>query len=312
MSHWDTISRAHLKEAPAREAAAALFKSTVTMVEIEVFSYCNRLCWFCPNKDGSRIGKNRFMDPDLYDSLIDPLASIDYSNVITYSRYNEPLADRVILGRLAGARTKLPAARLHANTNGDYLNRDYLALLRAAGLNSLNIQIYLKNFEKFDDQGMRDRAGQIIGKLGLPATLTRDEPGKWLEYVLDFDGIALRLYGRNFDLNGTSRGDTVNIALDYRRTSPCLMPFWSVYIDFDGSMVPCRNVRSDIPEHAQAVVAKLAPGDNLFQAYAGRALASWRRDLLSFKEKSGVCKSCRFALEADTEEARLVVSKTVG
>jgi hypothetical protein len=292
--------------------AAALFKSSVSMVEIEVFSYCNRLCWFCPNKDGSRIGENQFMDEALYIALIDQLASIGYDKTITYSRYNEPLADEIILDRVRAARERLPFANLHANTNGDYLDLAYLGRLRDAGLTSLNIQVYLKNFERFDDTKVRAKAAQMIAKLGLPAVPTRDEPGEWLEYAIPFEGVSIRLYARNFDTTGTSRGDTVDIAPDYRRTSPCLMPFWSVYVDYDGSMVPCCNVRSDIPHHKSAVITRLRPGDSLFEAYAGRTLASWRRALMSFKEKEGVCLSCRFALENDSDETRQRVAEIAG
>ena len=124
---FDFIDKEHFQSTTDREAAKALFKRSVSMVEIEVFYYCNRLCWFCPNVTIDRRTTNKYMPVSLYNSILNELAEIDYSGFISYSRYNEPLADKVILERLCQASATLPNATLHANTNGDYLTPDYLA-----------------------------------------------------------------------------------------------------------------------------------------------------------------------------------------
>ena len=67
------------------------------MVEIEVFSFCNRRCWFCPNSTIDRHSSNIFMDENLYHSILSDLNKIKYKGIISYSRYNEPLADRIII-----------------------------------------------------------------------------------------------------------------------------------------------------------------------------------------------------------------------
>jgi len=41
---WDRLSAGQLAPTDDTAAARALFKRSVTMVEIEVFSYCNRSC----------------------------------------------------------------------------------------------------------------------------------------------------------------------------------------------------------------------------------------------------------------------------
>lgn len=305
--YLDKLDPHHFSACEDEASARQFFKRVVRLVEIEVFSYCNRVCWFCPNRDGARLGENRYMSEALYSSIISQLASIDYSGKISYSRYNEPLADRVILRRLQEARLALPHAALHTNTNGDFVTLQYLRELHTAGLQSLNIQIYLKNNEIYHHEAMRAKAEMICGKLGLPYSLTMDDPDNWLEYDIRFPGLAIRLYGRNFARNGTSRGDTVDIARDYVRISPCTMPFWTLYIDFNGAMMPCCNLRSDIPAHKQAIVAMLTEHSSMFQHFASAMLARWRRSLMSFKEKQGLCRSCRFALEKDDPHTREVV-----
>jgi hypothetical protein len=306
---FDHLHAAQLRPATTPEAQAEVFKRGVRMVEIEVFSYCNRKCWFCPNATFDRTGENQLMPPALYSGILDELAGIDYDGMITYSRYNEPLADEVIIDRISLAHRRLPKARLHTNTNGDYLTLPYLERLYDAGLRSLNIQLYLGNNDLYDHQATQARGRQTLRRVPLPATVVRDEPGEWFEQRLEFRDMAIRMYGRNFSHNGTSRGDQVNIHRRYVRTAPCLMPFWSVYVDFNGAVVPCCNFRSDIAPHKDYVLGDLSKGDTLFSVYASAAAASFRASLLDEQVKGGLCRNCHFALEPVNDDQRALMAR---
>lgn len=296
-SHFDKIVPNHLVEVSDRKASMDLFRRSVTMVEVELFSYCNRRCWFCPNSHIDRISGNIHMPAETYTSIISQLAEVNYSGVITYSRFNEPLADRIILERLAETRGMLPNAKLHANTNGDYLDIDYLGELYDAGMRSLNIQLYLKNHEKYDHEKTKKRGEQTLRRLKLPYKVTMDQPGEWYEMELEFRDMKLRLYGRNFEMNGTSRGDQVDIKRDYVRTLPCSQPVWGIYIDYNGKMVPCCNFRSDIPEHEDYIINDLNSNADIFLSYSSARAANFRRSMLTHDPKSGPCSNCSFALE---------------
>ncbi|MDR2526768.1 MAG: radical SAM protein, partial [Rickettsiales bacterium] len=133
----------------------------LNLVEIEVFSFCNRQCWFCPNSFIDRHSKNVLMDENIYMGILDDLKSIEYRGMITYSRYNEPLSHKqIIIDRLKQARKYCPNALLHTNTNGDYLDREFLDDLYDAGLRSISIQIYLKEKEQFDVEQIKNRMSQ--------------------------------------------------------------------------------------------------------------------------------------------------------
>ena len=117
------------------------FKSQLKLIEIEVFSFCNRKCWFCPNSYIDRKSDTVLLPETAYLSILDQLSEIDYDQEITYSRYNEPLSKKeIILKRISQAREYLPKAKLRTNTNGDYISLDYIHQLRDAGLNELFIQ----------------------------------------------------------------------------------------------------------------------------------------------------------------------------
>lgn len=301
-SRWKNLNPQHLKELTDSQEAAALFKHSVRMVEIEVSSYCNRKCWFCPNSTYDRMSENKLMPADMYSSILRQLASIAYDGTITYSRYNEPLADKMILERIAEARRLLPEAQLHTNTNGDYLDLEYIEQLYAVGLRSLNIQIYLPNKELYNHEKIKAAGDKLLKRVELPHTLVRDTPGEWYEKKLHYRDMAIRLYGRNFEIGGTSRGNEVPIHLDYQRTSPCLIPFWATYIDHDGSIMPCCNLRSDIPAHAGYVIGKLTGQPDLFLQYASRFAASFRTSLITDGVKKGLCSNCHYAEEQPSKE----------
>ena len=143
----------------------AKFKEALKLIEIEIFSFCNRKCWFCPNSYVDRISETTFMDEDVYLGLIKQLQEIDYSGELTYSRYNEPLAYReVITKRIKQAREMLPNATLRTNTNGDYVTRDYIEELCDVGFDELWIQQYLGNNQKYDHEKMRLRSKRKIKK----------------------------------------------------------------------------------------------------------------------------------------------------
>ena len=106
------------------------FDEALKFIEIEIFSYCNRKCWFCPNSFVDRLTENHFMPEDQYLSILQQLKDINFSGEVAYSRYNEPLAYReVLIKRVKQAREYLPNAKLRTNTNGDYVTKDYRLIL---------------------------------------------------------------------------------------------------------------------------------------------------------------------------------------
>jgi len=86
------------------------------------------------------------------------------------------------------------------------------------------------------------------------------------------------------------------------------MPFNSVYIDYNGALMPCCNLRSDVETHKDSVIGNLNSQANLFLLYTSRFAASFRRSLLGTQRKGGACTNCNFALEAVTPGRQLQMS----
>ena len=278
-----------------------IFKKNLKLIEIETFSYCNRKCWFCPNSIVDRISDNKIMPEEVYLDLISQLAEIDFTGELTYSRYNEPLAKKnIILKRIKQARELLPNAVLRSNTNGDYVNRQYIEELHEAGLDQLWIQQYLGNDEKYDHEKMRQRAMKKIKKLGIPYTLLTDIPGCKLEYDISYKNMKIHIRSRNFELDGSSRGDTNNIAKNYTRTQKCLQVTNNMYIDYNGKVMVCCALRSDVPGQESGIMGHISK-DKLWNIYQNEAYKPWREHHKTNGPKSGFCKTCRDSVKPSYE-----------
>ena len=284
----------HFRSNLSDPEARTLFKDSVSQVEIELFTFCNRKCWFCPNavmperqdREGPR------MKPELYDRILADLKSAGYAGAITFSRYNEPLAlKEVILEAARKARAACPDSFIFTHTNGDYLTRAYLDELRDAGFNCVRVQSYLGNNEKWDRAKMLERQERQAWAIGLPYIVLSDTAERRMVDIM-YPKMDVTLDARDFDRIGVDRGGLVDVALKGQRMARCEIPFTNMYIDFNGCVMPCCNLRSDRAEHQKYIVSDLSGGASLFDAY--RALAGWRKDLNDYGPKRAPCNTCSY------------------
>ena len=290
----------HFQRLEAPEACRQIFRQTVQYIEVEIHSYCNRECAFCGNSLIDRRSHKTLMDPALYTRIVDELATIDYAGVLWYSRYNEPCSDRsLFLARLTEARGKLPRARLQTFTNGDYITADYIAALRDAGLNRLSIMTYLGPGVEPTEANFTRAMHERVARLGLPWRQVRSN-----QIQLLVEGIDATYNFDNFLKVGTNRGGALQSGCIIDRQSPCTVSFTDLYIDHNGCMVPCCDIRSDFAPHKDLVVYTLTPETSLFTAYANSPLVEWRRSLARFGAKGFPCNSCSRRTYADTPENR--------
>jgi len=108
--------------------------------------------------------------------------------------------------------------------------------------------------------------------------------------------MIIHIRSRNFDLDGSSRGETVDIASDYVRTQRCLQPFHNMYIDYNGKVTVCCAMRSDVPGQESGVMGDVSK-EKLWDIYASDRYNPWRDHHMTDGPKEGFCKSCRDNVE---------------
>lgn len=261
-------------------------------IEIETFSFCNRQCWFCPNSFIDRHTQNIEMSEKLYLSILEQLAEIHFAGTLSFSRYNEPLAKReLILTRIKQAREFLPNAILTTNTNGDYLTKDYIDALCDAGLNSLNIQHYLQKNEVFEAKSIKKSFAQVAEKLGLEYRISREISGR-IEAEFIYPNMQITARARDFRKNGCTRGDSLTTIEKTNRSTGCLIPYIALYIDYNGQIVPCCNLRSDFAPHKRYVLGD-CNNESLREIFNNKNTLTFRKNVKGWVHID-VCKNCKF------------------
>ncbi len=279
-----------------------LLKTNLNFIEVEVFSYCNRNCWFCPNSMIDRRSENIYMSEELYLSILKQLQEISFRGTIAFSRYNEPLADRIILKRIEQARQALPQVVLHTNTNGDYLNdREYLDELARAGLNKLYMQCYLKNGEKFEKDNIISIMKKKMAKIGLEFEIAIQEESHIL-IKPKYSALQEFVYQAiDFNSHGVDRGGTISSLINYERSAPCFIPFSRMYIDFNGAVMPCCNFRSDVSEHQKFILGDLNES-SMAEIFSSSRACKLRKQLCGFGKKLTPCGTCKFGVNSEVEK----------
>ncbi len=275
------------------DRARALFRRNVQRVEVETHSYCNRRCGYCPNAAGDRLGPNVRMAEALYARIVGDLASIGFSGALVLSHYNEPLADRSIVARIAQARAALPGAQILIYTNGDYLTPALVDDLAQAGLSYMHLSIHMRPDDIYSDLYAIDRISEICARIGRPVKMKAVRGGEFMTGRIPHGSIDIEIRALNYWKTGQDRGGLIaGMDRPANRTAPCFFPFAHFYVGYTGDVVPCCHLRGDTPAHAPYVTAKVQADAPIFLAYASEAAARWRRSMTGRKLRAAPCATC--------------------
>ncbi|MCC8181099.1 MAG: SPASM domain-containing protein [Planctomycetes bacterium] len=192
--------------------------------EIETINRCNSDCSFCPVNKNVDTRPPRLMAEELFDSLLEQLAILNYSGYLCLYSNNEPLLDPRLADLAARARTALPHAYLNLSTNGLRLSLNKFKQL----LPHFD-RIIINNYR--DVPVMRDNVRQVHDYCRSPEgrEALRD---KTVEISL-----------RCIDDVLTSRAGT---SPNHKRVAkplpvPCQLPFTQMVVRPDGCVSLCCN-----------------------------------------------------------------------
>ncbi len=276
------------------EDRRALFKRFVHNVIIEASSHCNRKCGYCPVATSDRYHSNVDIAPDVYDGVLQQLASIDYDERVCLNLYNEPMSQLAqLMDKIRRTRAALPKSHIYFSTNGDYLNRETLEGLHEAGLTSLIITVHMPHSKPYDDNyilsrfielGIRCRSRIKIKAVDLKSHVYGD---------MLFKRMPIEVFAVNYYEKGYNRADSVQgVNSRFVRKAPCIRPFADFTIAYDGNVFPCCQFFPDSETSKRSAVGSLAHVTDIFAIYASKSLADWRRSLFTRGKKASPCDTC--------------------
>lgn len=260
----------------------------VRCVEIEIHSYCNRKCSWCPNV---YLDRSQYieMDEKMYISVLNELEGAGYIGAISYSRYNEPMANiKLLKKRVKQARKMVPGARLVTNTNGDYLSKKNLKGLL---IDELTVMDYDCKGEKACTDLLKEVGAKIVAiKYPFIHAMFGDMK---IIYNIDWPMTA-EIVDRGGLLNSNEQEDVQWLNNKLPRNRPCYEPMHFVGIDYTGDITPCCEIRGDEHTHKPYVLGNLKER-SLQNILNGKVAMDFRRFTLGgeFDSYLNPCRNCQ-------------------
>lgn len=285
------------------EIAMDLFKRYVKFVHLEIFSYCNRRCSYCPVSKVDRISKNTKMSDTVFNRIIEDLKSIDYEGHVNYNIYNEPMADPILYKRLSQTREALEKATLYFNTNGDYLNAESLERLVDNGVSYITVTIHPGGGTPYQDLEVLSRFTELSSRIGRRINITRHKTNQVVFGEFNYKGLQVNVMAQNYLEVGVNRAGSVEAGPKIVRKPPCRRPFTDFTIYHDGSVFPCCQFFPDLGTHDEYRVDYVQPDKPIFSIFTRELMASFRRDLFDFSVKKSPCDECSEGLGVPLSEA---------
>lgn len=280
------------------EERKKLFKENVEYIYIEPHSFCNRKCWFCPNSMYSRGTTMHKMEDGMFHKILNELSEIDYDGDISFSLYNEPLADNNLEEiRIKPLKNILKNCKLIINTNGDFLDYERLKKLESAGLDNLMVSIYGIT-DKIDYQWNSEVAEDAIRNkaksLGMSApTFTSGDSEKFVTTADFFGNMNVVFIAQNFHISGYDRGmllsDKPFPKIDCRQRL-CVTPYVQIAIGYNGDVQVCSNIYPESIEHKFFIVGNIIE-KSIYNIYTSDRITEFRKKSI---ENINIfpCKTC--------------------
>ncbi len=261
-------------------------------IEVEIGTFCNRSCSWCPNKYSERGQKKEFISEVLWLKILDELKAIDYKGDFCFHNYNEPLVDPTILTKLNQAKSRIPKAKLIIYSNGDYLTLDLLKSLNIAGLTNLIITLYPSDSSVNKTKTIEEFCSQL--NLENHTQLIRSKKVKEIKSVYRNIQILVR-YPDISSFN--NRGESVELKSLYSknvRTKPCYSSHFSASIDYLGNLKMCCNVYDSNSSKNEPYIIGNLQDQSLYSLWNSEKLELIRNQLFSADfSKLPICRSCK-------------------
>jgi radical SAM protein with 4Fe4S-binding SPASM domain len=196
-------------------------------IEISESGMCNRKCSFCPRSDPDYKHVNEFITNELVNKLTLELKELNYTNMILFSGFVEPLLDKNIFNIIKIIRNNLEKSRIHMVSNGDVLNKERTLKLFKSGLSRLLISIY---------DG--PEAEKKMYDLMHSCNLADDQYKIRKRYLSEEETFGITLSNRG--------GMMKNAKYKIKNPSeslvrPCNYPAYTFFIDYNGDVLMCTH-----------------------------------------------------------------------
>ncbi len=243
-----------------------------SIVEISESGTCNRTCSFCPRSSADYEDKKEFINEQLVTKLANELAEVNYSGLILFSGFVEPLLDVNIANHISTLKNKVPNCRIEMVTNGDPITVKNLNKLQEAGLDALLVSCY-------DGEHQIEEISSKVSLSKMPKNLVVFRK-RWAGA------------DKNFGISLSNRGGMMLKAefaignLDKPWDNPCYYPSNTFFLDYNGDVLICAHDWGK-----KATVGNLI-NETFFGIWTGNKFSSMRQNLIAGNRRFMPCNIC--------------------
>jgi radical SAM protein with 4Fe4S-binding SPASM domain len=251
------------------------YKSSIplpSVFEISPSGTCNRKCGFCPRSSPGFKDIKEFISINLIEKICNELAEINWSGLMLFSGFVEPLLNKNIYEIIAKVRNIIPKSQIELVTNGDVLSVDRARKLFLSGLDSFYISVY-------DGPERENELIKICEDAGLKEGQYKIRK-RYLPESQDF-GITL-----------TNRGGTMEKA-EYKIPSlkeplnrPCYYPSYHFFTDYNGDVLICSH------DWGKKFIVGNLKNEKFIDIWLNKKYLNQRKNLLENKREISPCKEC--------------------
>lgn len=225
-------------------------------IEIETLSFCNMRCGTCPVSLHPR--QRQAMSTEVFRSVVDELAAVDYAGAFSPHFFNEPFADERLPELMDYAVRQLPRATFHIFTNTTLLDRRLLSRMPKA------IRSYVVSI---DNDIIRHSYERLMAEL--------DTPERALFFPRSIsDG---KLY---------NRGGSAPAQPGLRKVARCRVPAHYCCVSANGDVPLCYN--DYFGEHVLGNVNKTP----LLEIWGSQHFQDLRRTIAEGRHAGLICARC--------------------
>lgn len=235
--------------------------SALRSVELNATELCTRQCSFCPRHDPELYpNRNLHMTLSSVDKLTKDLADIDYNGRVGFVGYSEPLLYKHLEDAISLVNKNIPKiSMIEVNTNGDLLTRERAETISRAGCTHITVSMY--------DGDESKKFKKIVSGINVILSLKH-------------------CYNDRFDLKLVNRTDIARATTPLRIERQCYIPFYKMFIDWDGDVLLCSN------DWAKKGVVGNINDTHVKDIWLGKELTNYRRLLKRGKRQLNPCRYC--------------------
>jgi radical SAM protein with 4Fe4S-binding SPASM domain len=196
---------------------SAGYNNDIKMVEINPIESCNRRCSFCPRSDFKKYPntKNK-ISIETMENISRKLKDINFNGWISFVGFGEPLLHFNLEELIFITKKHNKTVSIEVNTNGDYLTPERIFNLYKSGCTNITVSMYDEDITNYIDNLKGDIPINVI-------------------YRHHYDII------KNYNLKLVNRSNITYGDEILNLNNPCYLPFYKLFIDWNGDVLPCAN-----------------------------------------------------------------------